>query len=131
MGRRQGVGWSIGCSRFVLYRDNEDNFVAEDIHPLSPLLVLLYSMTGPRSLSESSGSGAGGSRYLLSKGAWLVGIVSSVGVAEVYSAALGSFDGAIEGLRKIAGLFSILAGFMGDFSVSTGRSIKLVTGLGW
>ena len=60
-----------------------------------------------------------------------MGIVSGAGVAEVCSAALGSFDGAIEGLRKIAGLFSILAGFRGDFSVSTGRSIKLVTGLGW
>ena len=60
-----------------------------------------------------------------------MGIISGAGVVEICSAALGSFDGAIEGLRKIAGLFSILAGFRGDFSVSTGRSIKLVTGLGW
>ena len=60
-----------------------------------------------------------------------MGVVSSAGVAEICSAALGSFDGAIEGLRKIAGLFSILEGLRGDFSVSTGRSIKLVTGLGW
>ena len=58
------------------------------------------------------------------------GDFSGAGVAEVCRTALGLFDGAAEGLRKIMGLLSILAGFRGDFSVSAGILIKPVTGLG-
>ena len=59
-----------------------------------------------------------------------MGIVSGTGVAEVCRATLWSFDGAEEGLRKLRGCCLFWWG-SGEFSVSTGRSIKPVTGLDW
>ena len=86
---------------------------------------------GPISLYGLSGSRVGDRRYFLSNKVWLVKVILGAGVAGVGRTALELFDGAADG-SGFAGVFAFIPGeFKGEFSLSVGRSIKLVTGLGW